>query len=98
MKRVAVLLALLMPSAALAEQAPNPIALQKIIAVVQAQRDAAANAHASAEARILLLVDENAALKAQVTDLEKQVAAAKPADASGAPVPPAVGGTPVPAK
>jgi uncharacterized protein YceH (UPF0502 family) len=46
---------------------------EKLILVLQAQRNAAADAHAGAEARILVLSEEIAELKLKIADLEKPV-------------------------
>lgn len=70
MKRLAILLALA-ATPALAQQQPDPAFLQKALAVLQAQRNAALDGQAAAEARAAMLADENAALKKQVEDSKK---------------------------
>jgi hypothetical protein len=64
------LILLAISSSALAQQ-PDPVFLQKAIAAVQAQRDAANNNAAIETARAAMLADEVAKLKAEIEEMKK---------------------------
>lgn len=70
-KLLIVLAVTIMPLTAAAQQ-PSPALLEKAVAVLQAQRDQANNAHATAEAHRALLTDEVAKLKAEIEELKKK--------------------------
>lgn len=77
---LAILLALLVtPAVAQQQQPPDPTTLQRAIAAVQAQRNAALDQAASMQIEIQRLTEENAKLKAEID------AAKKPADPKVAP-------------
>lgn len=68
------LLLLLLSSAAVGQPSPAPDAatMQKVIAVLQAQRNQLADALTNAEVRVLALTEEVEKLKARVRELEDQ--------------------------
>ena len=77
MRKIAFAIALLV-TPALAQQAPpDPAFMQKAIVALQAQRNAALDAQAVAEARASVLAEEVATLKKQID--ETRAKAEKPA-------------------
>lgn len=70
MIRIAILIVMLATSA-LAQQPPDPASLQKAIAVLQQQRNAAMDQAAGVQVEAQRLAEENAALKKQIEDLQK---------------------------
>ena len=67
------------PTLAFAQpQQPDTATLQKALAILQAQRNAALDAAASAELKAAQLAEENAKLKAESDDLKKKAAPEKP--------------------
>lgn len=72
MIRAATIILALLITPVLAQQ-PDPATLQKAVTVIQAQRNQALDAQASAEIRAALLNEEVTKLKARVQELEAQV-------------------------
>lgn len=70
---------LLLASPALAQQQPDPAAMQKAIQALQAQRNAALDQAAGAQVQAATLAEENTKLKAQIEELKKKAAADTPA-------------------
>ena len=64
---------LMLAAPAFAADQPDPVFLQKAVVALQAQRNAALDAQAVAEARAAQLTDEVAALKKQIEDAKKSV-------------------------
>lgn len=73
MKRIVILAALLLSGPAFAQQAPqpDPSVLQKVISILQQQRNGAADREAGAMAEVSRLNDENARLKVEIETLKK---------------------------
>lgn len=70
MRSIVVLLAL--TTTAVAQQAPvDPAVLQEVIAVLRAQRDQAADAHAGTAAQLAVAQREIARLRAEIEALKK---------------------------
>jgi hypothetical protein len=68
------------------QQPADPVVLQRVIGVLEQQRNFALNAQANAETRVLGLADENEKLKARVKEFEQKefqshINIAPPADA-----------------
>lgn len=67
---IGLLLLLLLAAPALAQQTADPAFLQKALQALQAQRNAALDGQAAAEARAALLTEEVDKLRKQVEDLK----------------------------
>lgn len=77
MKRLLILTALLLASPATA-QTPDPAFLQKAVAVLQQQRNAAMDGQAQAQTQAAMLADDVEKLKARVKELEKSLSSEMP--------------------
>ncbi len=71
MKMTILLILTLLAAPALAQQQPDPATLQRAIAAIQAQRNAALDQSASMQIEVQRLADENAKLKAELDALKK---------------------------
>lgn len=71
MIRLVAMLALFVTPALAQQQPPDPATLQRAIAAIQQQRNAALDQAASMQIEAQRLADENAKLKARVDELEK---------------------------
>ena len=77
MKRFAIAL-LFLATPALAQQQPDPAAMQKAIAVLQGQRNQALDREATAAVQAAALAEENEKLKSEIAELKKRAEAAAP--------------------
>lgn len=66
-----IVLAVLFSSPAAAQQAPDPAFVQKVVEVLQQQRNAAMDLQAQALSQVAVLNEEITKLKARIAELEK---------------------------
>lgn len=77
MKRLALVFVLLASPAVAQQQQPDPAFLQRAITVLQAQRNAALDQAAGAEARVAQIADDLAKAQARIKELEPKAAPAE---------------------